>query len=268
MSLSELKTNPTFMQANQSNHPTQPGESRGQDAIRFSDRLLINQSLPFMMERARRLAEGRLFVSRATRLGVAVVAATLFLHVAAQAQTLWKDPQARSMVSDRRARAVGDLLTIVVQENNTASKDNSTKSSKSSSIDASLDTVLFSPTASGFLTKGGKLPALKTSAAQSFDGGGKIKNEEKITARIAVRVVDVLPNGNLVIEGRRTTSFAGETQEAVLRGVVRGEDVAPNNSVFSYNVADATIRYISKGSVSDPQRKGWFLRVWDKVTPF
>ncbi len=118
------------------------------------------------------------------------------------------------------------------------------------------------------MTKGGKLPALKMTAKQDFDGGGKISNSEKITARIAVRVVDVLPNGNLVIEGRRTTSFSGETQEAVLRGVVRGEDVAPNNSVFSYNVADATIKYISNGSVTDSQRKGWFLRVWDKVTPF
>jgi flagellar L-ring protein FlgH len=71
-----------------------------------------------------------------------------------------------------------------------------------------------------------------------------------------------------VIEGTRQIAFSGETQDAVLRGVVRVEDIAANNTVFSYNIADATIKYISKGTVSDNQRKGWFTKVWEKVTPF
>ncbi len=236
--------------------------------VRYASQLLSNAHPAGVETRSERRQSGRLFSTRITLLLLTVLFAGSSPANRAAAQSLWKEGTSQAMVSDRRARAVGDLLTIVVQENNTATKDNSTKTSKGSSIDASLNTVLFSPAASGFLTKGGKLPALKTTAKQDFDGGGKISNSEKITARIAVRVVDVLPNGNLVIEGRRTTSFSGETQEAVLRGVVRGEDVAPNNSVFSYNVADATIKYISNGAVSDPQRKGWFLRVWDKVTPF
>jgi len=182
--------------------------------------------------------------------------------------SLWKDDSSRSMFADKRARAVGDLINILVQENNTASKENSTKTSKSSSVDASLDTILYSPAASGFLTKGGKLPALKFGGSQSFDGGGKINNSEKITARIAVRVTDVLPNGNMIIEGRRETFVSGEKQEAVLRGVVRSEDVNANNTVFSYNVADASIRFVSKGTISDNQRKGWLHRVWEKITPF
>jgi flagellar L-ring protein precursor FlgH len=174
----------------------------------------------------------------------------------------------RALVADKRAVAVGDLLTILVQENNTASKDNSTKTAKSSAIDASISSFLYSPTASGFLTKGGQMPALKLNASQDFDGGGKISNSEKITARITVRVSDVLPNKNLVIEGRRTTSFAGETQEAVLRGVVRVEDIAANNTLYSYNIADATIKYVSTGTITDNQRKGWFTRIWEKLTPF
>ena len=60
----------------------------------------------------------------------------------------------------------------------------------------------------------------------------------------------------------------GETQDAILRGVVRAEDIAANNTVFSYNIADATIKYVSKGTVTDNQRKGWFTKVWEKVTPF
>jgi flagellar L-ring protein precursor FlgH len=186
----------------------------------------------------------------------------------AHAQSLWKDGSSRSMTADKRAAVMGDILTIVVQENNTATKDQNTRTSKESGIDAAIEAFLYSPDASKLLTHNGKMPAIKLNAKQNFEGGGRISNAEKITARIAVRVIDVLPNGNLVIEGTRQTSFSGETQDAILRGVVRTEDIAANNTVFSYNVADATIKYISKGTVSDNQRKGWFTRVWEKVTPF
>jgi flagellar L-ring protein precursor FlgH len=200
------------------------------------------------------------------------IAACVTLLAAPVAQagpgSLWKEESSKSMFADKRARAVGDIITIIVQENNTTSKENSTQTSKSSSVDASLNTLLYSPSASLFLTKGGQLPAMKFGGSQSFDGGGKINNSERITARIAVRVVDVLPNGNMLIEGRRETTVSGEKQEAVLRGVVRGEDVAANNTVLSYNVADASIKFTGKGTISDNQRKGWLHRVWEKVTPF
>lgn len=186
----------------------------------------------------------------------------------AAAQSLWRSDSSRALVADRKARAIGDLVTILVQENNTATKDNSTSTKKANGIDASISSFLYSPAASGLLTKGGQLPALKLQSEQSFDGSGKISNSEKITARISVRIMDVLPNNNLVVEGRRTTSFAGETQEAVLRGVIRPDDIAPNNTIYSYNVADATIKYVSSGTVSDNQRKGWFTRIWEKLTPF
>jgi flagellar L-ring protein precursor FlgH len=186
----------------------------------------------------------------------------------ARADSLWQDGNSRPMVGDKRAVAIGDILSIVVQENSTATKDNNTKTSKKSSVDASLNTILYSPAASKFFTKGGQLPALNLSAKQDFDGGGKINNSEKMIARIAVRVVDVLPNQNLVIEGRRQTAFANETQDIILRGIVRPADITAGNTVFSYNVADATIRIVSKGTITDNQRKGWFTRVWEKVTPF
>jgi flagellar L-ring protein precursor FlgH len=186
----------------------------------------------------------------------------------ASAQSLWKEGAAKSMVADKRATHVGDILTIIVQENNTASKDQNTRTSKESALNAAIETFLYSPDASKLLTHNGKMPAIKLNSKQNFEGGGRISNAEKVTARIAVRVVDVLPNRNLVIEGTRQIAFSGETQDAVLRGVVRSEDIAANNTVFSYNVADATIRYISKGTVTDNQRKGWFTKIWEKVTPF
>ena len=183
------------------------------------------------------------------------------------ADSLWKK-DSQSMVADRRAGKVGDIVTIVVQENQAARKENTTKTARKSSTDASISSFLYSPGASSALTHNGKLPAMKFGAANTFDGGGQINNSETITARIAVKVVDVLPGRQLLIEGRRQTSFSGEHQEAILRGSIRIEDITSANTVFSYNIADATIQYVSKGTVTDNQRKGWFTRAWEKFSPF
>ena len=195
------------------------------------------------------------------------IAGLVLLPFATPAQSLWRD-NSRSMFADKRAASVGDILTIVVQENTSASKDNKTATSKQASVDAALAAFLYSPTASGLLTKNGQLPALKFNSKTDFNGGGTINNSEKIIARIAVRIVDVLPNRQFVIEGKRETAFGGEKQTTILRGVVRSDDITSANTVFSYNVSDATIQIVSKGTVTDSQRKGWFMRLWDKLTPF
>jgi flagellar L-ring protein precursor FlgH len=208
-------------------------------------------------------------ILRVAALGLLIgVLLSLLVPLPVHSESLWKDGTSRNMVADKRAAAVGDILSIVVQENSTASKDNSTKTAKSSSADASISSFLYGPANSGLLTRKGQYPALKFSAKSDYEGGGQINNMEKIIARIAVQVIDVLPNGNLVVEGRRTTAFSGETQEAVLRGVVRPADITAANTVFSYHVADASIKFVSKGSVSNVQKKGWFTRFWDKISPF
>ncbi len=114
------------------------------------------------------------FLSRVARGGfcVALLITTPLLH----AQSLWKADSSKAIIADKRACAVGDLVTILVQENNTASKDNSTSTAKKSSIDASIAKFLYSPAASGLLTKNGQFPALNLSAKQDFDGGGKVSN--------------------------------------------------------------------------------------------
>ncbi|HAM70727.1 MAG TPA: hypothetical protein DCM86_03700 [Verrucomicrobiales bacterium] len=174
----------------------------------------------------------------------------------------------RSLFSDNKAVEVGDLLSIIVQENNSATKDVSTKTAKKSTADTGIDKFLFSPAASGLLTKGGAFPGLKFSSANDFDGSGSVNNSEKIVARLQVMVKDVLPNGNMIVEGRRQTSFSGESQDMVIRGIVRRADVTPANSVFSYQVHDASIQIVSKGAASNSAKKGWFNKVWDKVNPF
>ena len=186
----------------------------------------------------------------------------------AVAESLWQEGNSRNMAADKRAFAIGDVLSILVQESSTATKDNNTSTARKSSIDAAIDSFFYSPNASRLLTKRGQLPALRLNSNQDFDGSGKINNSERIIARIAVRVVDVLPNQNLVIEGKRQTAFSGESQDVILRGIVRPYDIGANNTVFSYNIADASIKFVSRGTVTDSNRKGWFFRLWEKISPF
>ncbi len=196
------------------------------------------------------------------------LAAWIATVLPAISQSLWQDSTSKAMYSDKRASRVGDLITIVVQENTTANKNNQTSTSKKASMDAAITAFLYSPAASGLLAKGGTLPALKYNYGNTFDGGGTIANSEQIVAQVTVRVIDVLPNHNMLIEGTRETAFGGERQNVVLHGIVRAEDVTANNTVFSYNVADAKIQIVTKGAITDSQRKGWFTKIWDKLSPF
>lgn len=195
-------------------------------------------------------------------------AAIALMLTNARADSIWSDEIVLSLVADSRAHAVGDIISVIVQESNSTKKDSSTKSTKKTSTDAALQSFLFAPTASNFMTKGGKLPAMGLTSNNEFDGGGAINNSETIVARFGVRVVDVLPNKNLIVEGLRQTSFSGESRTVVLRGTVRKDDISSANTVFSYSLADVSIKFVDSGAISNNQKKGWFTRAWDVLTPF
>jgi flagellar L-ring protein precursor FlgH len=200
---------------------------------------------------------------------ILLVALTASLPQISFCQSLWHDATSRAMFADKRGAGVGDILTIVIQENTTATKSKETKTERSSSLTAAIASFLYpASAASGILMHNGQMPAMQYNSDHKHDGSGSINHSESILAHIAVKVVDVLPNKNLVIEGKRETSFSGERQTIVLHGIVRDADVASDNTVLSYNVADATIQIIGKGTVTDSQNKGWFNRLWDKVNPF
>jgi flagellar L-ring protein precursor FlgH len=200
--------------------------------------------------------------------GLALLAAS-----AAMAGSLWREDvtDERGMFADKRAKRVGDILTIIVQE--TASVANSvrleTKKESDGGVKNIADTVV-----KQFVGKlPDKFPNLKdakisTSGQNSYSGGGEVKNSQTIATRAAVQVIDVLPNGNLVVEGLREISFSKERQYASLRGLVRIYDIQPDNTVLSSNVADARIEIVSEGTLTDAQKKGWLLRLNDKLNPF
>ena len=109
---------------------------------------------------------------------------------------------------------------------------------------------------------------MKFSLSNSFKGEGSVANSDDISATFTVRVIDVLPNGNLIIEGMRRTAYTGEIQDIILRGAVRKIDITGQNKVNSNQVADLSLRYINTGEITDGQRKGWFKKFWDSVSPF
>jgi flagellar L-ring protein precursor FlgH len=195
---------------------------------------------------------------------IALLALLVCFQTRGRAQSLWHDETSRAMFADKRAAGVGDILTVIVQESSSENKNNETKTEKNSSWTAAITSFLFP----GWGSVKGSMPAVSYNSDLKHDGSGAINNSETIVAQIAVTVMDVLPNHNLVIQGTRETSFSGERQTIVLHGVVRPEDVTSTDTVLSYNVADATIQMVGKGTVTDTQRKGWFTKILDKVNPF
>src|SRR5437763_1920640 len=98
-----------------------------------------------------------------------------------------------------------------------------------------------------------------------------MKTVSKSASKLALAAAlftDVLPNGNLVVEGVRVVTFAGETQYVVLHGLVRADDIAPDNSVVSTNIAGARVKFYAEGALSDAQKRGWLAKVYEKLRPF
>ncbi|MDD2765213.1 MAG: flagellar basal body L-ring protein FlgH [Opitutaceae bacterium] len=188
-----------------------------------------------------------------------------------RAQSLWTGSgrnNEHGLCADRKAALAGDILTIVVAENAVAQSSQQRKDSRSSSLQDTVNRFLFSTAASKLGTHGGELPAVDIAGKSDFTGGGEVNNTQSLSARAAVLVADVLSNGNLVIEGARLVTFADETQYVVLHGIVRPDDITPDNTVLSANIADARVEFFSEGSLTDAQKRGWLSKLYEKLRPF
>jgi len=212
---------------------------------------------------------------------VSLLALTLAVGATqAKAGSLWREgyTDERGMFADKRARTVGDLVTVIVDEQvgslntlqlttaKTARSDNEGLATNliNQFIQAMPSKLFKIPGTSGTLNR----PTLSGTGSNTFTGGGTITNTQSVNARITVQVVDVLPNGNLVIEGLREVGFSKERQFATLHGIVRPYDISPDNTVLSSRIADAQVRIVSEGTLTEAQKKGWLLRLNDKISPY
>jgi flagellar L-ring protein precursor FlgH len=173
------------------------------------------------------------------------------------------------LTEDGKARRLGDIVTIVITENATASKQATTATGRSSEISAGIPNMLGLEGA-GILTKNfaDLSNLINASASSNFDGSGSTTRKESLSATITAKVVDVLPNSNLLIEGRRNVKVNNEDQIVTVRGTIRQRDITAENTINSIFVADAQITYSGEGIISDRQKPGWLMNVIDKLWPF
>ncbi len=169
------------------------------------------------------------------------------------------------LYSDGRARQVGDIVFVNIVENNTASNEASTVTSKESTQDMGIS-ALFGMTSLPFAGQVGE-SMLSTSNTSDFDGSGSTERSNSITATVAARVVRVMSDGLMQVEGARETRVNNETQYIVVMGLVRARDVQPDNSILSTHMADAQIQYYGSGIISDKQKPGWLTRILDNIWP-
>lgn len=184
----------------------------------------------------------------------------------ARADSIWptNGQSPRGMFADRKAGFAGDIITIVVSESVAAQNSQSKSSNRESSMEDAIQKFIFS----GLAAHRGEMPGLSLSGKSNYSGGGETSNSQSLSSRAAVLVTDVLPNGNLVIEGVRVVRFSGETQYVVLHGLVRPDDIARDNTVISSNIADARVEFYAEGALTDAQKRGWLAKAYEKLRPF
>lgn len=180
--------------------------------------------------------------------------------------SLWS-ASAHGLFEDPRARRVGDIVTITIDEKSVATRDASTQTARSNKVDAGISAFM---NAMGKLTAKGFDPSALISASTSkdFQGSGTTSRSGNFQASLPVHVAKQLPNGDLFVEGTKIILLNDEESYLYLSGVVRPIDIQQDNSVSSSLIADVELEYTGRGVLSEPQSPGWFSRVLDYIWPF
>ncbi|MEI6609734.1 MAG: flagellar basal body L-ring protein FlgH [Deltaproteobacteria bacterium] len=186
------------------------------------------------------------------------------------AGSIWQGESDKSMLfTDKKARYVNDIVTIIVSEIAAGGNKASANTSRNTNTAASITSLLGieNEIIGSNANLNGKI-GLEGAAANSLKGAGDTSRNTSLTAKISARVIRVLDNGNLVIEGRRQVTVNADDQFILITGIIRPEDITTENTVASQYVADARILYTGEGIINDKMRPGWLTRVVDWVWPF
>ncbi|MCB1196529.1 flagellar basal body L-ring protein FlgH [bacterium] len=198
----------------------------------------------------------------------------MHLSISAYADSLWREDRfprvsTVSMLNDNKAYKIGDIITIEISESLTVDRTSETSTDKSVSNKGSITEWLYPVAASqGFLSHEGELPSWEYGVDKDFEGKGSIKESDKITAHIAATIIDILPNGNLLIEGSREIQVANDLKRVVISGIIRKTDITAENTVSSTLIANSKIYYEGEGPLADNQRRGIFTWLRDLFSMF
>lgn len=169
------------------------------------------------------------------------------------AESLWLNGQEKSLFADRKARRVGDVITVVILESAKAQDMSSSKRDKNLDLDVS---------ASGALDF---IPKLGGKASSKYKRGGATSKTGSIQAKVSACVLKVMPNGNLLIEGEKRVRIDNEEQVVYVSGIARPEDITPENVILSTYLADSKIEYRGEVKFSSKEKPNIFVRVFQKL---
>jgi flagellar L-ring protein FlgH len=183
--------------------------------------------------------------------------------------SLWRSG-ARAFFKDQRAARVGDILTVSIDITDSAKVNNETKRSRNNSEKADLTNLLgYEGTLSKFLPNSVDPASLASLGSTSnSDGAGSVDRQEAITLTVAALVTQVLPNGNLVIQGRQEVRVNNELRDLSVNGIVRPEDISNTNTIKHTQIAEARISYGGRGQITDMQQPRYGQQLYDIIFPF
>jgi flagellar L-ring protein FlgH len=177
--------------------------------------------------------------------------------------------EARGFFKDQRAHRIGDILTVIVTIDDSAQMSNATTRKRNASNEANIGTSLGS--VFGTNVPGIDVDAtggISTGGAMSDGGNGSVNRKESLQTNVAVVVTQVLPNGNLVIEGRQEVRVNFEVRDLIVAGIVRPMDIQSDNTILSEKIAEARISYGGRGQITDVQQPRYGQQIADAILPF
>lgn len=188
-----------------------------------------------------------------------------------QEGSLWTPKNPRGLLADLRASNVGDIVTVIITESSKAGDEASTSADKTSGVKVGITSLLglSMPQMNAF--KDNTITAenaIEGAVGNVSKGQGKTERQSVFTTSLTTRVIQILPNSNLVIQGTRHMKINNETEVVTLSGIIRPEDLDTNNNVPSTKVAEARMEIAGFGVISDKQRQGWLTRIIDHIWPW
>ena len=177
--------------------------------------------------------------------------------------------QAKGFFKDQRAHRIGDILTVIVTIDDSAQMSNATSRKRSAGNEANIGTSLGSVFGTNLPgVDVGATGGISTGGSMTDGGNGSVNRKESLQTNVAVVVTQVLPNGNLVIEGRQEVRVNFEIRDLIVAGIVRPEDIQSDNTIMSEKIAEARIAYGGRGQITDVQQPRYGQQVLDVVLPF
>jgi len=175
---------------------------------------------------------------------------------------------AKGFFKDERAHRIGDILTIIVTIDDNAQIDNTTATARSASNTAGMGGILGGIVTTASAGTIDPTAAVDFSSATNNSGNGSVNRSESLETSVAAVITQVLPNGNLVIEGRQEVRVNFEVRDLIVSGIVRPSDIQANNTIPSAKIAEARISYGGRGHITDVQQPRYGQQAMDAILPF